>query len=1195
MATLSTLKQALKPKVPNLAPQQPLSEAEYSAGFEILVNGSDEYRDFIAPQLTQVLSPLFNSRNQISVLEIGPGPATVLRYLPAHMRRKISRYAAYEPNNSYATALEEHLSPAQRSGGVDGKESPFPYLVTGYPKIHRRPFPVPATISIASNDNNDNITATPTPDQVDKFDVVLFCHSMYGMKGTHEHIWQHALNLLALESRRDGLVLVFHRADGSESHTLGRGALLPRHTASFPSGAVRVADPTDARLDAFCAFVAGFAVLDESTRKEWRAVCRALGSCRGGDGDLVFSAPGIMLAFGFEAARRGTMELLERTGVPPTGLGAVVVKNRAARMYRPAAVVRPASVQEVQSWVQWALSLGIGLTVIGGGHSGHCLWPHVVAVSMDRFREVCIVPAEGESWDVLVVVGGGCTTRDVVERVTDAGLVVPLGSRPSVGAGLWLQGGIGHLARRYGLACDAIVGAVVVTVDSGHVVYVGEVPSQHRPPDATRAKEDTNMLWALRGGGTNFGIVISVVFKPYAPAPTHYMVRHWIAPLSDMDSHEAQQRTIANFDVVAQKLPRAWSADAFLFWDANKLHLGVTMYGLCYKDGNEGAFEESDRQYAAEFTNLLGTQARSKKVDALGLFEADMYMSEMHGGHGGGKTTSFKRCVFLTSIGQVDIAKQLIAAMETRPSPLCYLHLLHGGGAVRDTPPRATAFGCRKWDYACVVTGVWLRDQDGTQIAQAAMDWVYSVVTALLPSIFEPAEGRGVYGADLGPDPRDAALARKAFGTHLPRLARLKRLLDPCNVLAYTCPLPRTPPAPKLILLVTGEIGAGKDSCAARWHNVFRDNSFTVYGPISISIRTKRQYANATGADLDRLLVDRAYKEQHRPALTAFFQNQVQRQPELPGQYFSSIVECAAASDVPDRVDVLLITGMRDEAPVARFSHLVPNSRLLEIRVTASREAREHRAIHVHVPDNSADGTNTDTDAKPNHRPTLVFDNSTHGYDAVMAFAEHHLLPLLHPDFEKLANMIRTVPNFPRLNINFRHVLNIAQQPGGISLCTSLLRSHFSGTWSDVDRIVCCEAGGFMFASALAMQVDIPLALIRKGPDKLPRPRIFLPMQAPSHISLGADTSSARATVLEMECGLVARGNRVVVVDDVLATGRTLCAVLRLLVGLPGGFAVEDISVLVVAEFPGHRGREFLRRSGFGGVGVQSLLVFDGA
>ncbi|KAL2699550.1 hypothetical protein AAEP93_009525 [Penicillium crustosum] len=109
--------------------------------------------------------------------------------------------------------------------------------------------------------------------------------------------------------------------------------------------------------------------------------------------------------------------------------------------------------------------------------------------------------------------------------------------------------------------------------------------------------------------------------------------------------------------------------------------------------------------------------------------------------------------------------------------------------------------------------------------------------------------------------------------------------------------------------------------------------------------------------------------------------------------------------------------------------------------------------------------------------------------------------------------------------------------------------------------IVCCEAGGFIYAFALVSQVDVPV---------------------------GADTRGWEATPTHYV--RPQEGASVVVVDDVLATGNTLCAVLQLL----SEVGIADVSIMVVAEFPVHRGRQLLHQHGFG-VNIQSLLVFDGA
>ena len=71
-----------------------------------------------------------------------------------------------------------------------------------------------------------------------------------------------------------------------------------------------------------------------------------------------------------------------------------------------------------------------------------------------------------------------------------------------------------------------------------------------------------------------------------------------------------------------------------------------------------------------------------------------MYVSGMYSGHGNSKTSLFKRCLFLNRIRKENVADRLVAAVKTRPSPLYYLYLLQGGGAVGDVAANATTFSC---------------------------------------------------------------------------------------------------------------------------------------------------------------------------------------------------------------------------------------------------------------------------------------------------------------------------------------------------------------------------------------------------------------------------------------------------------------------------------------------------------------------
>lgn len=490
MATLDSLKRALRQKAQATAssPKQPLSDTQYSDGFDTLVQGSGwmTYQDFIIPQLSELVASLFNSRIHISVLEIGPGPKSVLGYLPHHLRRKVKRYTAFERNGLFGTRLEEWLCSTSET------ESPLPCLERP-PDIRRIPFVLEDNIGSGTGASYDD----------EKYDIILFCHSMYGMKPKHRFI-ERALEML-VERPQGGMMVVFHR-DGA----LHLDGLVCHRMASFPTGVVRVADD-DEVLDCFAPFIAGFVMrdvdADKALRVEQRKVCRALGRHEEAHPDhLLFSAPEVVVAFTQHAAA-----LPELTAQVPVVKGDMTVKNREARLRRPASIIRPTEVRHVQQCVQWALKHGVGLTVVGGGHSGHCLWPNVVSVDMGAFDQVHILTVgehggdsgSGSGSGSLVVAEAGCKTGDIVRKTIAAGVTVPLGARPSVGAGLWLQGGIGHLARLHGLACDAIVGAVVVSVNTGQVLCVGRVPSQHRPAGAVRPENEADLLWAMKGAGTN--------------------------------------------------------------------------------------------------------------------------------------------------------------------------------------------------------------------------------------------------------------------------------------------------------------------------------------------------------------------------------------------------------------------------------------------------------------------------------------------------------------------------------------------------------------------------------------------------------------------------------------------------------------------------------------------------------------------
>lgn len=128
--------------------------------------------------------------------------------------------------------------------------------------------------------------------------------------------------------------------------------------------------------------------------------------------------------------------------------------------------------------------------------------------------------------------------------------------------------------------------------------------------------------------------------------------------------------------------------------------------------------------------------------------------------------------------------------------------------------------------------------------------------------------------------------------------------------------------------------------------------------------------------------------------------------------------------------------------------------------------------------------------------------------------------------------------------------------------------------------IVACKAGGFVFAT-LALQINIPFLLIREA-GKVPPPRVSVPKNA-SHISRSV-TGAQNTASIAIERGVLPKGKPVMSVDDVLSTGETLCAVLELF--QKAGAKVEDVAVMVVAEFTYHWGSHLLHERSFGNAHV---------
>jgi FAD/FMN-containing dehydrogenase len=174
---------------------------------------------------------------------------------------------------------------------------------------------------------------------------------------------------------------------------------------------------------------------------------------------------------------------------------------------RPACVLRPNSVGDVQAGVRFATRAGLVLSVRGGGHGfpGFGTNDGGAVIDLGNLATVEII----DEAQHVVRIGGGATWGQVAARLAPHGLAISAGDTKSVGVGgLTLAGGIGWKVRKYGLALDQVVAADVVVAD-GTVLHAS-------------VRENPELFWALRGGGGNFGIVTAFEFAAHRTTDVFY-------------------------------------------------------------------------------------------------------------------------------------------------------------------------------------------------------------------------------------------------------------------------------------------------------------------------------------------------------------------------------------------------------------------------------------------------------------------------------------------------------------------------------------------------------------------------------------------------------------------------------------------------------------------------------------------------
>jgi len=303
-------------------------------------------------------------------------------------------------------------------------------------------------------------------------------------------------------------------------------------------------------------------------------------------------------------------------------------------------------------------------------------------------------------------------------------------------AGLTLGGGVGWLVRKYGLACDNLLAADVVTADG-----------QLRRASAT---ENTDLFWGLRGGGGNFGVVTAFQYRLHSvPSILGGLV---IYP-------RAAARDVVRFhrDFTAKAPEDLTSYAAFLTTPDGMPVVGVA---TCYC----GDLREGERVLAPlrKFGSPLVDQMQEMPYSGMqGLFGPAFPWGNRN----------YWKSSFLRELPDAAVDAVVEQANKCE-SPLTAVALEYYGGAASRVAPDATAFPHRAATYNMVVLAQWREAaEDSTH-----MGWARDIWNAV-----QPWSSGAVYSNALGND-EDAKTVREAYGANYARLAALKAKVDPKNM-----------------------------------------------------------------------------------------------------------------------------------------------------------------------------------------------------------------------------------------------------------------------------------------------------------------------------------------------------------------------------------------------------------------------------
>ncbi len=403
---------------------------------------------------------------------------------------------------------------------------------------------------------------------------------------------------------------------------------------------------------------------------------------------------------------------------------------------RPAMIARCQGVADVQRALAFAIDRGLTVSVRGGGHSapGYGTNDGGLVIDLSPLKGIRVDPTTSSAR-----AQGGVLWRELDHETQAFGLATTGGTVSNTGiAGLTLGGGLGWLMGKHGLTVDNLLSADVITADGTF--------------RTVSADTDADLFWALRGGGGNFGVVVSL---EYALHPVDTVLGGLV--VYGLDQATEVMRFYREF---CPTLPDEAEAYLGVLTDPQA---GVPVVAMVL--GYNGDLQEGERvlararEFGQPLIDLVGPvpyAARQRMLDE---------PNALHGLH------RYWRSAF-TDVISDDLIDGVVEHASRFSSPLSAMLFFYLHGAAARVPAQDTAFSARRplWDFDAI--GQWV---DGGESEQHTA-WVRTAWSG-----FEPHLNGNGYINHISADDNPEKV-RASYGSNLDRLRRLKTRYDPENV-----------------------------------------------------------------------------------------------------------------------------------------------------------------------------------------------------------------------------------------------------------------------------------------------------------------------------------------------------------------------------------------------------------------------------